>query len=67
MLYIKSSKRVQKVSPPSALYMKKLVSIRTKYFMSVSPSCKKRLRKRAKTCFKSKKPRNTALATYFAN
>ena len=28
---------------------------------------KKLLRKRGKTCDKSKKPRNTAVATYFAN
>ena len=35
--------------------------------MSASQSCKKLLRKRLKTCDKSKKPRNTALATYFTN
>ena len=28
---------------------------------------KKLLRKRGKTCDKSKKPRNTAVATYFSN
>ena len=32
--------------------------------MSASQSCKKLLRKRAKTCDKSSKPRNTAVATY---
>ena len=37
------------------------------HFMSASQSCKKLLRKRLKTCDKSKKPRNTALATYFTN
>ena len=35
--------------------------------MTALQSCKKLLRKRAKTCDKSKKPRNTAVATYFAN
>ena len=35
--------------------------------MSASQSCKKLMRKRVKTCDKSKKLRNAALATYFAN
>ena len=35
--------------------------------MSASKYCKKLPRKCAKTCHKSKKPRNTAVATYFAN
>ena len=35
--------------------------------MSASQSCKKLLRKCAKTYEKSKKPTNTAVATYFAN
>ena len=56
-----------KTSPPSTLYMNKLISITPKYFMSASQSCKKLPRKCAKTCHKSKKPRNTAVATYFAN
>ena len=34
--------------------------------MSLHNLAKKLLRKRVKTCFKSKKPRNTAVATYFA-
>ena len=56
-----------KVSPPSTWYMKKLISIATKYFMPASRSCKKLLKKRAKTCDKGKKPRNTAIITYFTN
>ena len=35
--------------------------------MPASQSCKELLRKRVKTCDKSKKPRNTAVTTYFAN
>ena len=34
--------------------------------MPAFQSCKKLLRKRVKTFDKSKKPRNTAVATYFA-
>ena len=34
--------------------------------MPAFQSCKKLLRKRVKSCDKSKKPRNTAVATYFA-
>ena len=55
-----------KVSPRSKLYMK------NKYLQQGNISCplsnlaKKLLRKRVKTCDKSKKPRNTAVATYFA-
>ena len=56
-----------KASPPSTLYMNKLISITTKHFMSASQSCKKLPRKCAKTCHKSEKQRNTAVATYFAN
>ena len=47
MIYIKSSKIVQKSSPPTAFYIKKLIFITTKYFMSASQLCKKILRKRA--------------------
>ena len=35
--------------------------------MSASQPYKKLLRKHVKTCDKSKKPRNTAVTTYFAN
>ena len=35
--------------------------------MPASRSCKKLLKKRAKTCDKGKKPRNTAITTYFTN
>ena len=67
MLYIKSSKRVQKVFPPSTLCMKKLIPIIMKYFISAWQTCKKLLSKHIKTCDKSEKPRYTAGATYFAN
>ena len=56
-----------KVSSPSKLYMKKQISITTKYFMSTSQACKNLLRKRAKTYDESKKSINTAVATYFAS
>ena len=56
-----------KASPPRTMYMNKLISITTKHFMSASQSCKKLPRKSAKTCHKSEKQRNTAVATYFAN
>ena len=67
MLYIKSSKRVQKAFPPSTLCMKKLISITMKYFISALQTCKKLLSKQVKTCDKSEKPRYTAVATSFAN
>ena len=43
------------------------MSITAKYFMSTSQSSKKLLRKSAKTCHKSNKPKNTVIATKFVN
>ena len=43
------------------------MSITAKHFMSTSQSSKDLLRKSAKTCDKSNKPKNTVITTKFVN
>ena len=61
MNYIKSSKRVQKSSPPSAFYIKKINIHNNEIFHVRFAIMQKNTEETCKKCDKSKKPGNTAI------